>query len=244
MVRKQAGALKADAYSSANPSVFPSGSIQLCRKLAAVIVATAVLGMGATTASAASFEYANAFGSYLRFSPDFDYDGAADDYLKCERPEVWRTVSADEFKVTAARADAVRTMHAVAKRAEADGSFVLVTSAHFGDYDKAAQRFSFRPFSVATFFSAVAPAQCDGGYLPRQIDLYFANPELVDGLPMAPDAARTFLERRASDRTVQITLAVQVTGTRGDNQLDGRIVKAEVVDQLQHVDGILAAFGK
>jgi len=215
------------------------------RTLASIAIATiGLLGAFGNQAVAAPFEYADAFGSYLRFSPDFDYDAAADDFLRCERPAVWRAVSADEFKLTVARTDAIKAMHAAAARAEADGTFTLVTSAHFGDYDPKGQRFSFRPFSVATFYSVGAPAQCGASFLPRQIDIYFANPEFVDGLPMPSDAAKAFIERRKSDRSVQVTLTVQVTGTRGDGQLDGKIVTAEVIDPLQQAAGNLAVFGK
>lgn len=214
-------------------------------KLIGIVVAMACLtGTFSIRAVAAPFEYPDVLRSYLYYSSDFDYEAAADDYLRCERPAVWRTVSNDEFKLAAAHTEAVRLMHAAAARGEADGTFTLLTSAHFGEYDPKAQRFSFRPFSVASFFSVVAPTQCGDGSLPRQIDLYFANPELVDGLPMLPDAAKDFLERRKSDRSVQVTLTVKVTGTRGDGQLDGQIVKAEVVDQLQQAAGVLAAFGK
>lgn len=212
--------------------------------LALALALAFLAALSARQAAAAPFEYPDALGSYLRFSPDFDFEAAADDYLRCERPAVWRAVSADEFKLTAARADAIKAMRAAAARAEADGTFILVSSANFGDYDPKGQRFSFRPLSVATFYSVVAPAPCGTGFLPPKIDLFFDNPEFVDGLPMEPDAAKAFLERRKSDRSVQVTLTVKVTGTRGDGQLDGKIVKAEVVDPLQQAAAAIATFGK
>jgi hypothetical protein len=222
----------------------PSGSRVSIRRAGLTLATVFLAALSARQAAAAPFEYPDAVASYLRFSPDFDYDAAADDFLRCERPAVWRAASADEFKLTAARADAIKAMHVAAGRAEADGTFTLVSSANFGDYDPKGQRFSFRPFSVATFYSVVAPAPCGTGFLPPKIDLFFSNPEFVDGLPMDPGVAKAFLERRKSDRSVRVTLTVKVTGMRGDGQLEGEIVKAEVVDPLQQAAGDLAVFGK
>jgi hypothetical protein len=208
--------------------------------LAAIFLVAAVSGQ----AHAAAFEYADMMAVYLRYQSDIDYAAAADDYLRCQSPALWSDISNDEFKLGPKREETVRRLKAAVVHSESGSTFTLESTAQFGEYDPNAQRFSFRPFSIATHFSVGPAWQCAPVALPARIDLYFSNPELIDGLPMIPDTAKAFIEHRKSDRSVRITLTVKVTGTQGDDQLIGEIVHADVVDPLQQIAGSLVQFGK
>jgi hypothetical protein len=192
----------------------------------AIVVATV---MAARVASATEFTYQNVLLAYLKLSKDFDYQDSVDDWMKAFRPQVWNQAHDDEFLLDAKRKETLQMMKDSVARFNLAEPFVINTTVQFGDYEFDKQQFDLEPFSDATSFHV--DHCCDS--LPQQLQVSFANPTILNGLPMPKDQARMFLNGRNAgfvDRNVSLIIEFKITQVSGDNQMSAEIEQIQVRD--------------
>lgn len=90
---------------------------------------------------------------------------------------------------------------------------VVVVSTNFGSYDFKSQRF---PISITGDTVNVSKPCCFRDDLPGGFALKVPDLDVITGLPMAPDAAQTFTERRTRYGSVNRTIALAVTVKLGN----------------------------
>ena len=92
--------------------------------------------------------------------------------------------------------------------------FVVTTTGTFGEYDFSRGVFEFNPLSENQYFSVGGGI----GALPRELKLYFSNPEIVDGLQIAVAQAPPFLQAHPA-RQVQLVIRARPTGVPANRHI-------------------------
>jgi hypothetical protein len=179
---------------------------------------------------AAEFNYKNLDTAIMKLSPDYDYDTYVDSYMESFRQPVWQNVRNDEFKLNAKRAETIDMMKKSAAAYNLDDTMTIHTTVNFGEYDFKTKKFALAPFETSSFFYE---NNCCNK-LPRQIKVFFTNPEILDGLPMETDAAQAFVDRHKQygniNRNLQADITIKLKSLISDNELGSDIVKIVLRD--------------
>ena len=181
------------------------------------------IGLNVTVSSATLLSLYLAAHSELRANPAFARDWTA--VTKCA---AWTPIARDEFR--AALFLKAGAAELAAARDPAPQAFDLRFDRNLDRYDAAKQEFGLRtlgpndalPVRIPGFYGERGQSAfkfgCDptGGSYPVEFTVTFDNPEVANGLPMAPDAAATFAQARTSpngnrDARVGVDLTLQLT---------------------------------
>lgn len=183
------------------------------------------------------FSYQNLIHARIAVDPAFDRDGAVDCYMEIFRPDVWQRYRNDEFELPARRKETIDMMGKSLKAFDVKETFLIRINDEFQEYDSKRSVFAFRPLSDTSYFTSKSGASCQS--LPRELRVRFTNSALVDGIPMAMEEGRAFLNaRKSSYGTVnrQIALEVNVRAVKYDAPyLLTEIVEAKVLDDKGRV---------
>lgn len=197
------------------------------RAVRAAALALTLFGATWTTpATAAEFNYRNALVAYIVLSGDRSLAAPVDEWMQQFRPEVWARYGRDEFQLDARRAEMRRQIDSDLASFSTSEPFVITTGATFGEYDFNRSVFEFNPLSENQYFSVTGGGR---GGLPRELQLYLANPEFVDGLKIPVAQAPQFLQAHPA-RQVQIVIRARPTSVPGERQILATIEAVTVRD--------------
>lgn len=198
----------------------------------ALAAALMVSPMLSAVAMSAEFSYDEVLPVYLKLDKSLIVDDLVVSYMEKYRPEVWRKYKDDEFEFKEKKAETLRFMKERIAAANPDVPFTILTNFSFGEYKFETEKFEFSPFSEGLYFSV---SYCCNE-LPRKIDVFFLNPDIVDGIPMPKDAARQFLASRKSqygdiDRNVTAKFNIIIKEYKGRGKLAAEIQSIELIDR-------------
>ncbi|MGI6853573.1 DUF4852 domain-containing protein [Mesorhizobium sp. 1B3] len=180
---------------------------------------------------AADFTYDSVLPVYLKLDSTLMPEDIVDGYMETYRPEVWSKFRNDEFELEEKREETLRMMKDRIAAADASETFIIQSRFEFGDYDFKNEKFDFRPFADGLFFKL---DHCCTD-LPRKIKVSFLNADLVDGIQMAKDEAKAFLNSRKSsggyvNRTVLAKLSIVMKEVPARGDLKSEIQSVEIYD--------------
>jgi hypothetical protein len=180
----------------------------------------------ACPAQAAEFTYQNVLLAYIKLSHDFPIDYMADDLMQVFRPEIWQRVHNDEFALQKRRAETLAMIRNNLALLSPGEEFTLQTAIQFGAYDFNAHKFDLHPFTEATYF----PVEFCCTDLPSRIRVGFANPGLLDGLPLPEASARALLSKHANNRELQALVRFRMQSAAADYHVTAVIDQVDVLD--------------
>lgn len=188
-------------------------------------------------ALAHEFSYPNLIHARIAVDPAFDREGVVDCYMEIFRPDVWQRYRSDEFELPARRKETLDMMDKSLKAFNVKETFLIRVNDEFQEYDTKRNAFAFRPLSDTAFFTSKSGASCQS--LPRELRVRFSNASLIDGIPMAMEEGRAFLNARKSSYgsvNRQVGLEVNVRAVKYDAPyLITEIVEARVLDDKGRV---------
>ena len=194
-----------------------------------------------TPAQAYEFQYDDLLFAYMKLYPNFDYDSYVDDYMQLYRNPVWTRSHSDEFEMQKARDETLKIMKDNGAKFKTDEPFHLTTQANFGEYDFKAGKFDMNPLGIDTVFTS-NPNCCVQNLKAMKVS--FSNPDVISGLPMSADDAKTFLEHHKSggmvNRSLNVNLSFVVKEAKEDNEMLAEIVKYTVTDPAKQNAVLLA----
>lgn len=133
----------------------------------------------------------------VAMSDDMDADDHGADWLQHYMPELKRRVASGEVDAEDARARAADELRRRAAEFDPAEPLTLEKTLHLREYDSEREAFRLAPLFHERYFTAVEPYAKS---LPTSYPVLFANADLADYLPMAPDEARAFKARREGGR--------------------------------------------
>ena len=163
--------------------------------------------------------------SHERLKSDADFAQAVAQFADCEN---YARLRANEFERDRFNKAALTMIQG--RGILGGGPLHLRLAAKLGTYDFDRKSFAFRPFASNSLYSVVPPKEYGCGArhaaLPEEFAVRFENFDLVDGIPVSPDAAEEIIKSRT-----------QRPGLRDDNvvidveiEFDGRIDDPKDVD--------------
>ena len=202
-------------------------------KLRQILAAGAAIILTCGPAWAYEMTYQNMFLALMKLNPSFDYENSVAGYMQVYRPTVWQRTHNDEFERRGAEEETLQMMKKSAGSFNLDDPIVIHTAIQFGEYDFKQHQFALNPFSDASFFPV---NYCCVNGLPNQIQLYFSNPDIINGLPMDDQAAKLFINRHKQygnvNRQLNADISVKLVSAKGDDQLVGEVVKVVLHDPM------------
>ena len=196
------------------------------------LVACVIVACSAVPAWSYDFTYQNLLTASMKLNPNFDYENIVDSYMQAFRPAIWQRSHDDEFERHGKEVETLDMMKKSAESFNLDEPISIRTNIQFGEYDFKKHEFALDPFTEVTFFQQ---NYCCNN-LPRQIRLFFSNPDIIDGLPMDDQAARNFLQHRKQygnvNRQLVAELSVKLESVKSDGSLVGIIRKAVIHDPM------------
>jgi hypothetical protein len=197
-----------------------------------VLIFSTLAVISARQPAAAEFSYKTVLYSYLKLSPDISLPEYGNDLMQIYRPELWAKYQNDEFALSKARKETVQSVQAALARWNNTTSYVINTTTQFGKYDFDRKSYDLHPFAESTVFTV---NNCCTQF-PNTFTVSFDNPDILDGIPMTEDRAKSFLEQRKSggfiNRRVNLVVNFDITSLSGDNELLGHITRVDVLDPL------------
>lgn len=196
-------------------------------------LAAACIFAGSTLASAAAdFSYNALLPVYLKLDRTLMPDDIVDGYMETYRPEVWSRFRDDEFELQEKREETLQIMKDAIAAANPDEVFTIQTRFEFGDYNFESEKFDFQPLGEGLYFNV---DQCCTS-LPRQLKVFFANPKIIDGIPMEKAKAKAFLNARKSsygtvDRVVLAKVNIRMKEVRSRGEMVAEIQEMQLYDR-------------
>lgn len=191
-----------------------------------------LLAASGLPSKAADFTYDSVLPVYLKLDSTLMPEDIVDGYMETYRPEVWSKFRNDEFELEEKREETLKMMKDRIASADAGEAFTIQTQFEFGDYDFKNEKFDFRPLADGLFFKL---AHCCTS-LPRSIKVSFLNADLIDGIAMPKDQAKTFLNSRKSsggyvDRSVLAKLSIVMKEVPARGDLKSEIQSVEIYNK-------------
>lgn len=102
-------------------------------------------------------------------------------------------------------------------------SFVVSTSANFGEYDFNKREFEFRPVTAATSFKSGVASWTE----PGDVQVVFVNTKDFQGLPMDAASAEAFVKKNGRSVYIDVEFA-PVSALEGSNKIRAKVIKVDV----------------
>lgn len=200
-----------------------------------------VLILVSATASAEEptykFDWDTLLAASIKLQKDFNYRANVDSYLRLFEPDVWDFVRNDEFELDAQRKKTIEKFQAEIERFSLDQPVALNTWLTIGQYNFETKSF---PVMNMTEGHHWYKRRYSSGSFPREFRMYLSNHALLAEIPMSPDEARAFLNRRKDrngevNRRIEVTLRIRLTELKRRTQSDllGEIQSARLFHNRQ-----------
>lgn len=200
-----------------------------------------VLILVSATASAEEpthkFDWDTLLAASIKLQKDFNYRANVDSYLQLFEPDVWDFVRNDEFELDAQRKKTIEKFQAEVERFSLDQDVALNTWLTIGEYNFETESFPVMNMSDGYFWNK---RRYSSGSFPRELRLYLTNHALLAELPMSPDEARAFLNRRKDrngevNRRIEVTLRIRFVKLKRRSQSDllGEVQSARLFHNRQ-----------
>lgn len=159
------------------------------------------------------FAWKNLLMASMKLNQSLDREANVDSYMQVFRPDVWKRYHNDEFEMAEKRKETLTQMAKAIDSFSLDETFVLRTTTTIGSYDFDKKQYPVAGWNESTYFYESGYPSAD---FPGTFKVFFENPEVVSGIPMADAAAKEFLRSRKDsygniDRTLQVVLYVRIT---------------------------------
>lgn len=158
----------------------------------------------------------------IKYQKGYNYEAITDSYLQVFEPTVWSHVKEDEFKLRKERKRVIEQCQQEVKDFSLDRNVHLHTWLNLGNYNFDTESFPVTNMNESYHWSEY---RYRSGGFPSTFCLYLANPDLLASLPMSPENAEAFLNRRKDgkgriNRRVEVTLRIRLTGLRPRSRTD------------------------
>lgn len=194
--------------------------------------AAAFVLLSGFSARAYELTYQNMLLATIKLDPSYDYENFVESYMQAFRPAVWQRSHNDEFEFNGKKAETLDMMKKAAASFNLDEPLVIHTNIQFGEYDFKKHEFALNPFSDTSFF----PVGYCCNTLPSQIRLFFENSEIINGLPMEEQAARSFLNLHKQygnvNRQLVADVSIRLKSLKSEGGVVGEIVKVVIRDPM------------
>lgn len=198
------------------------------------IMATALLAgcLFSTNAFAGDFTWGELLNGRMKLDKSFDYEVHVDSYMKNFRSAVWNRYRNDEFELQDKREETIRMMKDKANQFPLEEEMVINTTFEIGKYDFKKKMFPLAPLSESSYYYDINHSS---GTLPRQLKVYFSNPDMIKDLPMEKNNAKAFVSRHKDtygnvNRTVYGSLHFKLIQIKGSDSLLAKVTAAEVFE--------------
>lgn len=207
------------------------------KTLRIAIIFTLVCATASAEEPTYKFDWDTMLAASVKLQPDFNYRANVDSYLRLFEPDVWDFVRNDEFELDAQRKKTIEKFQAEVERFSLDQNVALNTWLTIGQYNFDTESFPVMNMSDDYFWNK---RRYSSGSFPREFRLYLTNHALLADLPMSPDEARSFLNRRKDrngnvNRRVEVTLRIRFVQLkrRSQSELLGEIQSARLFHDRQ-----------
>lgn len=187
------------------------------------LLAGLVFAIAAPAACAHEFSDQNLFLAYVKLISPQDMAPYNEVFAETFAPKT--SGSAGEFEVFNQKANAAKILAANVAAFDISEPFILPLEASFGQYDFTKQAFEFRPISAATAYRSSRWLGSLG-----TLEVVFVNTKGFADLPMAPDAAKAFVDGKSSyQRNVAIDVEfVPNTAMEGSGRIRATVRRIDV----------------
>ncbi len=155
----------------------------------------------------------------MKLDADFDYEANVDSWMQVYRRDVWRRYHQDEFAMEEKRQQTIAMMKRAVAEFDLSEEIVLQTQFEVGQYDFTKHVFPVKKLSTTNYW--YTSSRSNTGSLPYRFRIFFANPELLQAIPVEKEAARRFVKSRVDrygrvDRGVTATVRLKVKKPKGN----------------------------
>lgn len=187
------------------------------------------------------FNYDNVFIAYLKLNNSIKPRNIADDYMKVYSEDVWDGMKGNEAQLKNKRKETIKLIKDKVSDMDLEEEFIITTNLKFGEYDFDRESFYFQPLTRQSYF----PVLNYKGGLPAQLNVFFDNTEIVDGIPMTKDVAKSFLTRKKNswgiDREVAAVIKFNMIKSTKENELLGHIINVSLYENNKLINDYNAA---
>lgn len=176
------------------------------------------------------FDWDTLLAASIKFQDNYDYQFISDSYLRVFEPRVWRRVREDEFQLETERKRVARQFEREVADFSLERDVILHTWLKLGKYNLEKQAFPVTNMSAGHSWSESKDRFAVSEF-SDVLDVYLKNYDMLTELPMSPDEAQAFLQRRKDsrgriNRDVEVTLRIRFLGLK-------RRSKTELVAEIQ-----------
>lgn len=157
----------------------------------------------------------------------------AGDWLRLHRPDLLAAVKAGEVDEEEARRRALEDLRQRVEAFDPDEPLTIRAEVYLHPYDETSEAFPLGPLVHGHFFIAHA---LEAETLPRFYHVLIANMDTVDELPMEPEAAAAFRERRARlhgslRRLVYATAELRLVSFQNGRDFQAVVTSVDIHDE-------------
>lgn len=178
--------------------------------------------------------YYNCLVAFIKMTNETQYPTLVDDWMKEFRPQIWDQYHEDQFNLDAQRTEMKSVISKALNSYNTSEPFDINLGERIGPYDFTDEVFDLHPFSKNTSFSI---SRKHGSYsLPDRFKISFANPDILNGLPMKKEEAKKFLESRKHsygggyDEEIAISVKAIPIKANQNHEIVLKIVELSILD--------------
>lgn len=186
-----------------------------------------------------TFNYDNILIESLRLNDVTDFKDLAEDWLFYSDRETYRKYKSDEFEFQEKVDEAGKKLQKLVQKEEKSPvTFNILVDTQFGEYDFENHKFDYQPLMNGHLY--VSGNTSYAKKLPRQINLYVSNPEIINGIPMEKAEAKQFIQKRKNqfgsiDRSATLSIHIRFDSAEGLDSLTGEVLSYEIKDKQKKV---------
>ncbi|MGP0838107.1 DUF4852 domain-containing protein [Serratia sp. CY85251] len=201
------------------------------RKLNILILSGGLLLNG--SAMAYDFSYDNVLIAYLKLNDNVKPQDVVDGYMRIYRPTVWQKSHGDEFELEDKRKETTDIIKKKISDMDLAKSFTLRTMLQFGSYDFTKKAYDFAPFTGNVYYHV---DKCCYDGITSNINVFFDNGDVVNGLVMPEEQAKIFLAKRKNkygviNRNVFSVIDFTMKESTEESKIIGHIDSVSVYDK-------------
>ncbi|MFZ7294645.1 DUF4852 domain-containing protein [Avibacterium avium] len=208
----------------------------LVKKLVLLVIATFLFIPLSTFAAVKKFNYDNILIESLRLNNITDFKPLAEEWLLYSDKQTYHKYKNDEFEFQDKVEEAGKKLKTLVEKAPPSPEFTILVDTQFGEYDFEKNQFTYQPLMNGHLY-------IDGGLithytktLPRRINLYVSNPEVIDGIQMPKAEAKKFIQHRKDqfgniNRNVVLSVNIQFNSADGLDNLTGTVLSYTLKDK-------------
>jgi hypothetical protein len=203
-----------------------------------MLLALALALFAPASCFAHEYSYDNLLLAWMKLKgEDYDYKANAESYLRLYRPDTWEAVKNNEFELDDETKKTITIMQRKVKDFDLTEEFTLTMRMHVGKYD-----FEDNLFPLSTEWGGAVDkstywyprSRYPSGTLPRNVRVYFSNPDLLASLPMSKEDAKQLIQgRKQKDRVVNVRVQFRLVKAReGAGEILAEVQSVTICDTL------------